>query len=503
MRNLFICCFVLVITLQYNIAVGQTKPIFTEDFDQMSSDRLINGLTGKALDLTISAKNRQPIQYQLDKTKWKDSFTISTWVKADADFENYNILNLTVRYSDSTSINWKINKQANHTCAWEVVKADYALDYKPGPNRQQIVQDWNLLTSSYNADKQEIALYYNDLQVAIYSLEGLVPKLGAESVILQVGGEEKGDLGEWETFNGTIDDLIIFDYALSKNDIQNYYSKFRNKRNQTPTHQVDSLRVMTYNIWHGGNETGKSIGYKRIVEIIKESKADVVTMQETYGSGPRIADELGYYFYLRSSNISIMSRYPIEETLPSYKAFNNGNALIQVGDQKIVISSVWLNYPLDYWAEIDKGNKIDLENWKTLQEGNKKIMEGITFSLKPFIENANYPIIMGGDFNSGSHLDWVNSVKDLNAGYVMPFPTSLFLDNLGFKDTYRQVYKNPKKDRGITWTPINPNTHQDRIDYIFVKGNKLRTLDSKVIESHKVRYPSDHAAVVTTFKLLN
>ena len=286
MRNLFICCFVLVLTLQYNITVGQTKPIFTEDFDQISSDRLINGLAGKALDLTINAKNRQPIQYQLDKTKWKDSFTISTWVKADADFENYNILNLTVRYSDSTSINWKINKQANHTWAWEVVKADYALDYKPGPNRQQIVQDWNLLTISYNADKQEIALYYNDLQVAIYSLEGLVPKLGAESVILQVGGEEKGDLGEWETFKGTIDDLIIFDYALSKNDIQNYYSKFQNKRNQTPTHQVDSLRVMTYNIWHGGNETGKSIGYKGLKRSLRRVRPMWSPCKKLMGQGP-------------------------------------------------------------------------------------------------------------------------------------------------------------------------------------------------------------------------
>ena len=130
-------------------------------------------------------------------------------------------------------------------------------------------------------------------------------------------------------------------------------------------------------------------------------------------------------------------------------------------------------------------------------------MEGIIKNLTTIqTSNPEYPIILAGDFNSGSHLDWVSEVKDLNAGYIMPFPTRIYLEGLGFKDSFREVHKDPKKERGITWTPINPKTHQDRIDFIFYKGEKLRVMDSKVINKHPIRFPSDHAAVVSVFKFI-
>lgn len=91
-------------------------------------------------------------------------------------------------------------------------------------------------------------------------------------------------------------------------------------------------------------------------------------------------------------------------------------------------------------------------------------------------------------------------VKELNAGYTMEFPTSKYLDSLGFKDIYREIFPNPAENRGITWTPINPKTHQDRIYYIYLKGNHLKIENSKVVNFHPIRYPSDHAAVKTTFK---
>ena len=48
----------------------------------------------------------------------------------------------------------------------------------------------------------------------------------------------------------------------------------------------DSLtfRTMTWNIWHGGREDGERIGPQRVVDVIRQSKADIVAMQETYGS---------------------------------------------------------------------------------------------------------------------------------------------------------------------------------------------------------------------------
>ena len=41
---------------------------------------------------------------------------------------------------------------------------------------------------------------------------------------------------------------------------------------------------------------------------------------------------------------------------------------------------------------------------------------------------------------------------------------------------------------------------QYRIDFIYYKGKKVKAVRSEMIDSHPVRFPSDHAAMITTFK---
>lgn len=502
MRFLFILILLLVFQYSEEKVYGQ-EIIFLEDFEKLSSDRLQKGIVGNALNLRESAYNRKVLKYTVDPSKWQGSFTLTAWVWAEEDYENYNVIDLKIAYSDdSTQQNWQFIKQSNNAWGW-VLKGDKTtLDYKPNYKRQNISKDWNLLCMSFDSKREELSLYFNSNEVAIYSLEDLIPKGSVTSIDVWVGGEEKGELGEWDTFNGMIDNVSIVGSAWQKEKVKEYYRQYvKDSIEIGEGKRVDTIRVMSYNIWHGGNETGKRVGVDRIVDVIKESGADIIAMQETYGSGARIADELGYSFYLRSSNISIMSRFPIVETLAAFKPFHNGNAKIQVGKRQIVLASIWLNFPIDYWTEIDKGNPLNLEKWKNVQEGNKKTLVGIIEKLEPYIKKSQTPVIIAGDFNSGSHLDWVNAVKELNSGYIMPFPTSIFLDSLSFEDTFRLVHPNPKSNRGLTWTPINPDTHQDRIDYIYMMGDGIKVIDSQVLKNHSVRYPSDHAAVLTTFIL--
>lgn len=263
------------------------------------------------------------------------------------------------------------------------------------------------------------------------------------------------------------------------------------------------LKVMTFNIWNGGRETGEEMGPRRVVEVIRDSGADIVAMQETYGSGKRIAGELGYHFYLRSTNLSIMSRYPIVDTLEAYEPFHSGAVTIDVDGQKVVVASNWLDYPIDYWDMLEKGQVIDSAEWWQLQEEkNAGTLRGVLHALHPAIENsANVPIIVCGDFNTGSHLDWVSETRHLNGGYVMPFPATLLMERSGFIDSFREMHPDPLAVRGITWSPAFPEAFQDRIDYIFYCGSKLKAIDSETIDTHPVRYPSDHAAVMTTFKI--
>ncbi|WP_196937389.1 endonuclease/exonuclease/phosphatase family protein [Sphingobacterium pedocola] len=267
---------------------------------------------------------------------------------------------------------------------------------------------------------------------------------------------------------------------------------------------AQQINVMTFNIWHGGKETGEEEGPQRVVDIIRDSGADIVAMQETYGSGPRIADALGYHFYLRSTNLSIMSRYPIVDTLEAYEPFNSGAVTIDVDGQHIVVASNWLNYPFDYWAMLEKGQPIDSAEWRQQFQGEKNagILRGILKVLSPAIKNSNdIPVIICGDFNTGSHLDWMPETRHLNGGYVMPFPATLLMERWGFIDSFRKIHPDPLVTRGITWSPVLPKAFQDRIDYIFYQGNILKAIDSKTIDTHPVKYPSDHAAVMTTFKI--
>lgn len=57
-----------------------------------------------------------------------------------------------------------------------------------------------------------------------------------------------------------------------------------------------TFKVMAWNILHGGNDIPK--GPEEVIHIIQEIDPDVILMVETYGSGKRIADSLGYNFHL-------------------------------------------------------------------------------------------------------------------------------------------------------------------------------------------------------------
>ena len=158
---------------------------------------------------------------------------------------------------------------------------------------------------------------------------------------------------------------------------------------------------MAWNIWHGGHEHGEGVGVERVVELIKASGADLIAMQETYGSGEEIADALGYFFYLRSSNLSIMSRYPIGETFDVYKPFNSGGARIHLGpDQAVAFFTIWLHYLPDYLKQVIE--RTSTPDSLEAGEGTTRHAEirAILADIAPHLDRADaVPVIMAGDFN--------------------------------------------------------------------------------------------------------
>ena len=267
-----------------------------------------------------------------------------------------------------------------------------------------------------------------------------------------------------------------------------------------PEEKVDTLTVMAWNIWHGGRESGTTEGVARVVDVIKSSGADIICMVETYGSGAIIADSLGYYFYLRSSNLSVMSRYPLGKTQDLFKAFNFGGitAYLQQ-DQPVQVHPLWIHYLPDMNRLKDPSIPADTLVAAEMKTRGAEIRQ-ILSEMEPILEKADQvPVIMAGDYNSPSHLDWTASEKDLHGGRSVNWPVSRQMTDAGLRDAYREVYPEVREYPGLTWSPIFKNAWQDRIDYIYFKGQTLQPVAASIVDTYKDVFPSDHAAVVVSF----
>ncbi len=277
------------------------------------------------------------------------------------------------------------------------------------------------------------------------------------------------------------------------------------------------LKVMAWNIWHGGHsEKYPQKGCEGTLDILKHSEADVILMIETYGAAHQVADKLGYYHRLLSSNLSIYSKYPITKTLTfadTISTFNFGGVEINVNGKKVRVFDVWLHYLPDTRLVPKNSTEEEILAWDDAGSRDDEL-RSIMHAIKPYLAEADsIPIIMGGDFNSHSHLDWTEATKNLynHDGAVVDWTVSKMMEAQGFTDTFREAKPDPAKELGVSWMhPVAENT-QIRIDYIYYKGNKLSLVDSESynqdlgetlsFKGKEFFYASDHGFVLSTFRL--
>ena len=268
------------------------------------------------------------------------------------------------------------------------------------------------------------------------------------------------------------------------------------------TDETNSFRAMTWNIWHGGREDGDKVGPQRVVEIIKQSKADVIAMQETYGSGEWISEQLGFHFHPRGTNVSIFSRYPVLEDVSVFEEFKCVGAILGLpGGRKLAFYSIWLPYNKEIWEEGTRNVK-DLESMKSACEASRKDLATMWALIQQRMSDSKYdgiPIVIAGDFNSMSHLDYIEPFQEQFDGVVLDWPTSRILTDAKFRDSWRETHPEVERKKDRTWTPRFPKQQQDRIDFIYYRGDCLEARDSVIIDEHPQGFPSDHAAVVTEF----
>ena len=205
------------------------------------------------------------------------------------------------------------------------------------------------------------------------------------------------------------------------------------------------LKVLSWNVWHGGHsKTYPGKGCEGTVGILKKSGADVVLMVETYGAAPMVADSLGYQYHLISDNLCIYSRYPIVEKYAfpdSIGTFNFGGVKIDMDGTPVRIFDTWLHYLPDMRLVPTDKTEEEILAWETAGTRDDEIRK-ILSVLKPMLAEADsIPVIMGGDFNVHSHLDWTEETRNLynHGGAVVRWPVSVAMEKAGFKDSFREL----------------------------------------------------------------
>lgn len=270
-----------------------------------------------------------------------------------------------------------------------------------------------------------------------------------------------------------------------------------------------SIKLMTWNIWHGGLHGSPADDYLQdtantlnVLKVIQEEDPDILFMQETYCCGMEIAKQAGYsYSWRGSSNLSIHSKYPIIDTLKIFQAFNSHAVIIDVEGQHLLCVNIWLHYLPDFFQDIKSFSPDSL----IAGEGSSRLKEitAILHAVDSLSEKLDLPIIMGGDFNSGSHLDWIESTKQYHYDKVVEWPVSKLMQDRGYTDSFREAHSDPALTLEGTWGFLSGEIISDRIDYIYYRGDKLRTLDSKIVMDDPPGgfFNSDHRAILSTFAL--
>ena len=282
------------------------------------------------------------------------------------------------------------------------------------------------------------------------------------------------------------------------------------------------VKVASFNILYGGDEVDYSTGHphwcqdaagcaetvERVAGAIRASGADIVGMQEGTGNGCRIAAMLGWECNPR---LQILSRFPLIDPpggdgIYIYAEVAPGR-VIALANVHLPSDPYGPYFPREGWT---LGEVLALE-----QELRMPAIQPQLADLPP-LAASGIPVVLTGDFNSPSHLDWtaaVSAVRPVDVPYPIDWPVARSLADAGFVDSYREVHPNPVADPGFTWTPGYPRERKgvevhDRIDWVLHAG-PAKALASAVVGEAAYDgtdiavdpWPSDHRSVVSTLRV--
>jgi endonuclease/exonuclease/phosphatase family metal-dependent hydrolase len=281
---------------------------------------------------------------------------------------------------------------------------------------------------------------------------------------------------------------------------------------------VESLRVMSYNIWGGGFTAGQPLS--QTAAVISAAGADIIGLQEASVSADDIANLLGFYWHSFNIDLSIVSRYPITEVIAGGFTATTRGVKIQLspGQEVYLFDSHLAPYPYQPYDIRDGLITSEAQAIASAESARGSQMNTMLSNVSTAIATG-LPVFLVGDFNEPSHLDWTQQAADagLNFDMKIDWPASNKLASAGFVDAFREVRPDEVNDQARTWTPGAPpptiaaNEVHDRIDFVYYHAPSNVVATEALTIGYDVNdgftdisvqpYPSDHRAVVVEFDL--
>lgn len=268
-----------------------------------------------------------------------------------------------------------------------------------------------------------------------------------------------------------------------------------------------SIKVLTLNVKLDAEGRAPAVA-----ELIRKTGADVVGLQETDKSAEEIAKTLNLRRYRQDGGKSILTRFEQAGTLPGGQG-----VLLRLEDGKrFAFVNVHLYYEPYQPYQLLGIPYMDAPFLKTEAEAvaaaRKARGKDVKAALQAVKAAKDLPLIVVGDFNEPSHLDWTEAAAKAGRHPLkVSWPATKAFAEAGLEDAFRRVYPDEMAFPGFTWTPTtspdDKKDHHDRIDFVLYRGALQPKAVDVVGESPRSAsvvvdpYPTDHRGVLAEFEL--
>jgi hypothetical protein len=270
---------------------------------------------------------------------------------------------------------------------------------------------------------------------------------------------------------------------------------------------------MAFNIWHGGNlDKQHAHGFEEqnkaeLLDYLAVERPDLIFMVETYGLGRRVEKALnrdtsdGRTFRgvqitrerqqaFDRDNLWLFTWLPVREIYPAISeppvtSFHFGGARLGLpSGGHIHAFTTWISHLTSSWGPLNQaameralGVERTITDAELLASDHARRVEMAKLILQdrlPRYVVDDAPVLLGGDFNTQSQLDWTEAAAAAprHHGLVLEWPVMSMFAEAGYVDTFRAAHPDVARYPGRTWAAGHSFMYAPlRLDYVLAKGD--------------------------------